>query len=79
MAMPNWMLSISRCRRCGSLRWAGLISRLATMPVSLERVSMMLPSSRSILRLTRYSGAKASLICSKGLIMGLHLAKTCSD
>jgi hypothetical protein len=36
---------------------------------SSERVSMMLPSRRSMLRLTRYSGANAALIWSKGLFM----------
>ncbi|MNE92089.1 hypothetical protein D3C80_1897800 [compost metagenome] len=67
------MLSMTRCRRTGSLRWAWLIRRLATTPASSDRVSMMLPSRLAMLRLTRYSGAKAALMSSNGLFMVMLL------
>ncbi|MNG30957.1 hypothetical protein D3C84_1166820 [compost metagenome] len=73
MARPRRMLSITRCRRTGSLRWAWVMRRLATTPASSDRVSMMLPSRFAMLRLTRYSGANAALIRSNGLFMAMLL------
>lgn len=62
IAMPNCTLCTRRLRRCGSLRCSALIMRLATTPLSSERVSMMLPSRRWMLRLTRYFGVNVSVM-----------------